>query len=151
LRGWLLDTNVVSELVRPRPEIRVLDWLDSIPKDRAFISILTLAEIDQGVEALPAGDQWRLRYQRFRDHTEAQFAGRILPLDDETVRFWGSISGQYRRSFGGQTPVVDTMLAATASRRRLHVASRNVTDLRRLGSSVFDPWSDNSADFPLEL
>jgi hypothetical protein len=151
LRGWLLDTNVVSELTRPKPEARVANWLSSIPADRAFISILTLAEIDQGVETLPPGDDRRLRYQRFRDQTEAQFAGRILALDDETVRLWGMISGQYRRAFGGRTPVIDTMLAATASRRRLHVASRNVTDLRRLGSSVFDPWSDNPADYPLEL
>jgi hypothetical protein len=151
VRGWLLDTNVVSELVRPRPEARVIAWLTSVPEDRAFISVLTLAEIDQGVEALPAGDERRLRYQHFLDRVEAQFAGRVLALDDETVRLWGAISGRYRRTFGGRAPVIDAMLAATAARRRLHLATRNVGDLRKLGVSAFDPWVEDPADYPLEL
>jgi predicted nucleic acid-binding protein len=141
----------VSELARPRPESRVLDWLSSIPADRAFVSVLTLAEIDQGIEALSPEDERRGRYQQFRSHMEAQFAGRLLPLDDETVRLWGVLSGQYRRTFGGKAPVVDTLLAATAQRRRLHVATRIVSDIRRLGVSAFDPRRDDPGQYPLQL
>ena len=151
MRGWLLDTNVLSELARPRPEPRVIDWLSSLPADRSFVSVLTLAEIDQGIEALPANDGRQERYQRFRSHVEAQFTGRILSLDDETVRAWGALSGQYRRTFGGKAPVIDALLAATAQRRRLHVATRNVSDMRRLGGSAFDPWVDDPTQYPLQL
>jgi predicted nucleic acid-binding protein len=150
MRGWLLDTNVVSELARPRPDARVLSWLASLPEGRTFVSILTLAEIDQGIESLPPSDERRPRYQRFRSQIEAQFAGRVVALDDETVRLWGVLSGQYRRTFGGKTPVIDTMLAASAQRRRLHLATRNVSDVRRLGWSAFDPWADDPAEYPLQ-
>jgi predicted nucleic acid-binding protein len=128
-----------------------LDWLSGIPADRAFVSVLTLAEIDQGIEALPPDDQRRERYRQFRSHIESQFAGRILPLDDETVRLWGVLSGQYRRIFGGKTPVIDTLLAATAQRRRLHLATRNVSDIRRVGASAFNPWVDDPIQYPLQL
>lgn len=151
MRGWLLDTNVVSELARPRPNDGVITWLAGLPEDRAFISILALAEIDQGIEALAPTDPRRETYQRFRSRIEAQFSGRVLPLDDETVRLWGKLSGQYRRALGGKAPVVDAMLVATAQRRRLHLATRNVDDVRALGWSVFDPWQDDPVGFPLQV
>jgi predicted nucleic acid-binding protein len=151
LRGWLLDTNVLSELARPQPDPNVISWLAAIPEERAFVSVLTLAEIDQGIEALPPADERRARYQRFRDHIEAQFAGRIVSLDDDAVRLWGALSGRYRRSYGGKAPVIDAFLAASAQRRNLYLATRNVADVRRLGASVFNPWSDDPAAFPLQL
>jgi predicted nucleic acid-binding protein len=151
MRGWLLDTNVVSEMVRPRPEDRVIAWLRDIPEERAFISVLTLAEIDQGIETLPEADDRRERYRRFRSHLETQFSSRILDLDNETIRLWGSLSGRYRRAFGGKAPVIDAVLAATAQRRRLYLATRNVRDVRQFGGSAFDPWADHPADFPLQI
>lgn len=151
MKGWLLDTNVISELARPKPNERVITWLRTTPEERTFVSVLTLAEVDQGIEALPQADPRRDVYRSFRSHVEARFAGRLLPLDDETVRLWGVLSGRYRLAFGGKAPVVDCLLAATAQRRRLHLASRNVADLRRLGASAFDPWLEDPADFPLQV
>lgn len=151
MRGWLLDTNVVSEMARPRPHAGVIDWLRSLPEDRAFISILTLGEIDQGVEGLDPADSRAERYRRFRSHLEAQFSTRTLPLDDDTVRLWGALSGRYRRTLGGRAPVIDAMLAATAQQRRLYLATRNTTHARPLGAVAFDPWLDNPAAFPLRL
>ncbi len=150
MRGWLLDTDVVSEMARRRPDPRVIAWLAQTPEERTFISIIVLAEVDQGIEALPPDDDRRERYRRFRDRLEAQFTGRVLPLDDETVRLWGVLSGRFRQAFGGKAPVVDTLLVATAERRRLHLATRNVRDARRLGASAFDPWTDLATDFPLQ-
>jgi toxin FitB len=150
VRGWLLDTNVVSEMARPRPERKVIAWLDTLPTERTFISILTLAEIDQGIEAFPAMDDRRDRYQRFRSHVEAQFSGRILSLDDASVRLWGAASGRYRRAMGGKAAVVDALLAAQSHGRRLYFATRNVRDVQALGWLAFDPWTDDPADFPLQ-
>lgn len=151
MKGWLLDTNVVSELARPRPVARVIEWLATLPPTRTHISVLTLAEVEQGIEALAAGDERRERYRRFADHLEAEFAGRILPLDDETVRLWGALSGRYRRDFGGKTPVVDSLLAATALRRKLYFATRNVADVQKLDCRCFDPWTDDPASYPLQF
>ena len=151
MRGWLLDTNVISELARPRPNERVIAWLTQLPESRTFVSILTLGEIDQGVEALHPGDERRERYVGFRSQIEAQFSGRIIPLDDDTIRLWGALSGQYRRALGGKAPVVDAMLTATAQRRRLHLATRNVSHVRHFGWSAFDPWTENPLDFPIQF
>ena len=145
----MLDTNVVSELARPRAEPRVLDWLRSVPSDRAFISILTIAEIGQGIEGLVPGDPRRVAYARFRDRLESDFAGRILPVSDDAVRLWGEISGRYRAQFGGKAPVIDALLTATALRSRLYLATRNLSDVVRLGASAFNPWDDNPEQFPL--
>jgi predicted nucleic acid-binding protein len=150
MRGWLLDTNVLSELVRPKPEPMVINWLRTTAPERTFVSILTLGEIDQGIASLKLNDGRRDRYDRFRTRVEADFAGRILSLDDETVRLWGALSGRYRLDLGGKAPVIDAMLAAMAQRFRLHVATRNVQDIRRLGASAFNPWSDDPAHYPLQ-
>lgn len=150
MRGWLLDTNVVSEPQRRRPSEIVLAWLQKLPPDRTFISILMLGEIYQGIEILPGDDLGRGRLLRFRNRIEAQFAGRVLPLDDETVRLWGVMSGRYRRALGGKAPAIDTMLVATAQRRRLYLATRNLSDASPHGWPVFNPWTDDTADFPLQ-
>ncbi len=141
---------MVSELQRRRPSESVVSWLRQLPPDRTFISILTLGEIDQGIEALPSEDLGRGRLLRFRNRIEAQFAGRVLSLEDETVRLWGAMSGRYRRALGGKAPVVDTMLVATAQRRRLYLATRNLSDTASHGWPVFNPWTDDVADFPLQ-
>jgi hypothetical protein len=151
LIGWLLDTNVLSESRRPQPEARVVNWLGAAPRDRCFISILTLAEFDKGIETLPAGDPRRPSLQAFVSRVEAAFAGRILTLDDDAVRTWGRLSGRYRRDFGGQAPVVDAMIAAQARKHRLIVASRNSRDFTTLECQTFNPWTDDPANFPIQL
>lgn len=150
MKGWLLDTNVVSEPSRAKPDGRVLDWMYSLPRDRTFISVLTLAEVDSGVEALAHDNPRRTKYARFRRGLEAEFSGRVLPLDNETVRLWGILAGRYQRQFGGRVPPVDGLLAANAQRQRLYLATRNLHDVQRLGVSAFDPWTDEPAEFPLE-
>lgn len=149
MRGWLLDTNVVSELGRPRAEPRVLDWLAGQRQDRAYISILTLGELDQGIEALALNDPRREPLRRFQRHIEKTFSGRILTVDDKAVRRWGALSGSYRRILGGKASVVDALIAAQAEGEALYVASRNVRDFAALGCAVFNPWTDDPADFPV--
>lgn len=111
---------------------------------------MQLAEIDQGVEALPAGDGRREKYIRFRNRLEAEFAGRILGLENETVRLRGSLSGRYRRETGGKAQVVGGLMAASAQRREFYLATRNVRDVAQLGAVTFNPWVDDPLDFPLQ-
>ncbi|MBW8812480.1 MAG: type II toxin-antitoxin system VapC family toxin [Caulobacterales bacterium] len=151
MRGWLLDTNVVSEPVRPNPDARVLAWLSALPNDRTFISILTIGEIGKGIEALRPDDGRRSKLSAFRGLLEARFVGRVLSLDDDVVRTWGAMTGRYRREFGGEAHAVDALLAATAERNRLYLATRNVRDVRALATPAFNPWTDDPAAFPIQL
>lgn len=149
MRGWLLDTKVVSEPVRPRPDLRVTSWLLAIPRERTFISVLTLAELEKGIESLKPDDPRRVKLTAQRVAVERGFARRVLSLDDDIVRHWGRLAGQYRRAFGGEAHAFDALLATTASERRLYVATRTVRDMRGLGVIVFNPWADDPTAFPL--
>ena len=144
--GWLLDTNVIAELASARPAARVAAWAGARPEDRLYISVVTLAEYDKGIENMAAGQPARRRIERAVAALEARFAGRVLSLDDATVRRWGRISGRVKRETGRAPPVVDTLLAAQAIERDLCLVTRNVKDVRHAGARVFDPWHDEEVE-----
>ncbi|MBI2584918.1 MAG: type II toxin-antitoxin system VapC family toxin [Rhodospirillales bacterium] len=148
--GWLLDTNVVAELARPGCDAKVAAWARQAPEERLYISILTLAEYDQGVAKLGPGAHARPRLAAAVAALEARFQGRVLSLDDSSVRLWGRISGRVARESGRPPPVVDTLLAAQAIERDLYLATRNVRDVRDSGAALFDPWRDDPAGCEVE-
>jgi predicted nucleic acid-binding protein len=147
--GWLLDTNVVAALISSNGAPSVKAWAADQPEDRLFLSILTLGEYDKGIHNLPTEHPDRSRYVAVRDALESRFAGRILSLDDAVVRRWGVISGAVKRRTGHAPEVVDTLLAATALESRLFLVTRNIKDVRHSGAAVFNPWTDDPAQFPL--
>ena len=149
MKGWLLDTNVISEVSGARPDRHVEKWIGSQPEHTLFLSILTIAEYQKGIEHLSPGDRLRPRLQQAVIALETRFSGRILPVSDRIALRWGSISGQVKRLTGHPPSVVDTMLAATAIEHNLYFATRNVADVSRSGAAVFNPWKDNPANFPL--
>ena len=148
--GWLLDTNVVAELARPGCDAKVAAWARRAPEERLFISVLTLAEYDHGVEKLAPGAGARPRLAAAVAALEARFQGRVLSLDDANVRLWGRISGRVAREAGRPPTVIDTLLAAQAIEHDLYLATRNVRDVRDSGATLFDPWRDDPAGFGVE-
>jgi len=147
--GWLLDTNVVSELAGSRCDPKVAAWAREQAEDRLFISILSLGEYDKGIENLPLGSPARRRFAAAVAALETRFAGRVVSLDDAVVRRWGRISGALQRAAGRAPPVIDTLIAATAIENDLYLVTRNVRDVRDSGAAIFDPWTDDPAEFPL--
>lgn len=147
--GWLLDTNVIAALINPNGAPSVKRWAAGQDEDRFFISILTLAEYDKGIENLPPGDENRYRYAAARDALEDRFAGRILSVSDPIARRWGILSGRVKQMTGHAPPVIDTLFAATAIEHNLYLATRNVKDTRASGAAIFDPWQDDPERFPL--
>ena len=147
--GWLLDTNVVSALINPNGAPSVKAWAAGEDEENLFLSVLTLAEYDKGIFNLAEDHSDRQRYIASRDALEARFAGRILSVDDATVRRWGRISGTVKRETGHPPQVIDTLLAATAIEHDLYLATRNVRDTAHAGATVFDPWNDDPERFPL--
>jgi len=147
--GWLLGTNVVSELARPGGSPRVEAWARAQDEARMFISVLTLGEYDKGLHNLPQASPARARIAGSIAVIEARFAGRVLGLEDTVVRRWGRISGAAQKATGAPPPVIDTLLAATAIERDLYMVTRNARDFVHSGAAVFDPWTDDPGRFPL--
>jgi hypothetical protein len=149
VNGWLLDTNVISEMSGARADPKVSKWFNAQVEQSLILSILTIAEYQKGIEHLPPGDKLRPRLQRAVVALERRFSGRILPVSNPIVLRWGAISGEVKRLTGHSPSVVDTLLAATAIEHGLYLATRNVLHVAHSGAAVFNPWKDDPAQFPL--
>ena len=148
MKGWLLDTNVVSELARAKGDGRVVAWADRQPETAIFISILTIAEFEKGIAALPPDAPARPRLEAAVAALENRFQGRILAVENAIVRRWGRISGSIKRLQGQAPPVIDTLLAATAIEHDVCLVTRNLKDVRDTGALVFNPWADDPPPDP---
>jgi toxin FitB len=147
--GWLLDTNVISTIINPNGAPTVKAWAAGQDESTLFLSILTLGEYDKGIHNVADDHPDRPRFVAARDRLATRFAGRSLSVSDAIVRRWGVISGTTKRLTRRSPPVIDTLLAATALEHDLYLATRNVADVRDSGASIFDPWNDDPANFPL--
>jgi predicted nucleic acid-binding protein len=134
--SYLLDTNVVSELVRPRPNARVTRWIREVPSSALHLSVLSLGEIRRGVESLPDG----ARKERLRVWLEqelpAWFEDRLLSISAPVADRWGRLLA----AVGRPVPAIDSLLAATAVHHGLRLVTRNAADFRFPGLDVVDPW-----------
>lgn len=136
---FLLDTCVLSELRRPRPDAGVATWVSSTDEDRLYLSVVAFMEIQKGITRL-GDDSRRAALQNWLDRDlTARFAGRVLPVDAETALTWGTLMGEAERQ-GTPVPVVDALLAATAAARNLTLVTRKTADFRSLPVRVMNPW-----------
>lgn len=149
MRGWLLDTNVVAELISARCASRVSAWVNSQPEDRLFLSILTFGEYQKGLHLLTESDARRSRITDQIKSLHDRFFGRIVPVSEQTVLRWGAISGRIKRLTGHPPPVIDTLFAAAAIETGLYLATRNIKDVAQSGAALFNPWEDDPIDFPV--
>ena len=143
--GWLLDTNVIAEIIGAGGSARVKAWAASQDEATLYLSILTIGEYDKGIANLPDDDLRRTAFMASRDNLAARFGPRLLSVSDPIIRRWGAISGTVRRDTGHPPPVIDTMLAATALEQDLILATRNLRAVRLSGAALFDPWEDDPA------
>jgi toxin FitB len=136
---YLLDTNVVSEAVKPKPSRAVLTWLAEVDEDRVFLSTITIAEVRRGIALAAAGKRRDALERWLRDDLVERFAGRLIPIDVAVAEAWGDLMGESRRR-GTALSVMDGFLAATARARSLTLVTRNVADFAPLGLMLLDPW-----------
>ncbi|HVY34857.1 MAG TPA: type II toxin-antitoxin system VapC family toxin [Caulobacteraceae bacterium] len=134
--SYLIDTCVLSEIVKPRPEPCVIDWFAAVNSDALFISALTLGEILRGVERLPPGRK-RERIGAWLEMDLPQWFGeRVLSIDAAVSDEWGRLAGLSSRTL----PAVDALIAATALRHRLTLVTRNLADFAGTGVVIVNPW-----------
>lgn len=135
----VIDTNIVSELMRAEPSEEVLAWMNDRPPRELFVTAITEAEIRTGIASLPEGKRRRSLAQACERAFESLFAGRVLPFDRDAARANAEIVAA-RRAIGRPVAQADGQIAAIARSRDMAVATRNIRDFQFMGIEVFDPW-----------
>src|SRR5438445_12147600 len=135
MSGFLLDTNCISEIVRLKPEPRVMDWMEAVDEALLYLSVLTLGEIRKGLAGLPQGKR-RSRLETWLEvELQARFSGRILSIDAAVADRWGLLAAAAKIK-GKPLSAIDGLLAATAIHHNLTIVSRNVGDFTNTQAAV---------------
>ena len=138
MSGFLVDTNVLSELTRPQPEAQVERFLRDA-KSSVFISVLSVGEIRKGIASLPLSNKRTALKDWLDNEILPWFEDRILPVTLPIAGHWGDLAGQLKTS-GRPRPVIDSLLAATALEHDLTLVTRNTRDYEGLGVPILNPW-----------
>jgi len=138
--SYILDTCVISEMVKPSPHRNVLEWMGQQNEDVLYLSVLTIGEIQKGISRLPDNLK-KTNLQSWLDiDLKCRFENRLLPIDEEVSKIWGTIQAMAEKS-GRKIPVIDSLIAATGLVHQMAVVTRNSSDMPSLpGLTIFNPW-----------
>ena len=137
--NYLLDTNVVSEWVKPSPNANVVAWLAETNEDEVFISVCTLAELSFGIAWMPKGKRRDRLDEWLRNDLPVRFDGRIVAIDMAVADAWGRLQARVKRK-GHSLGVMDGLIAATAEIYGMTLVTRDTKDLEPAGASLLNPW-----------
>jgi predicted nucleic acid-binding protein len=137
--GYLLDTNVISEMVKLRPEAKVVSWVQTTSEELLYLSVLTIGEIRKGIDSLPRSNKRGLMESWLANDLVLRFAGRILQVNLDIAERWGLISARAKIA-GAPLAVIDGLMAATALHHNLTFVTRNTKDVRAAGINMLNPW-----------
>ena len=138
--SFLLDTNVVSEWMKPRPNVGLVGWLADVDEDRTFLSVITLAELRYGIERLAQSNRKNRLEEWVEGELPLRFEGRILGVDGEIANFCGKVVAR-SEALGRRVDAMDGLIAATAEVHGLTVVTRNVSDFQYVVKNVLNPWT----------
>lgn len=142
MRGWLLDTNVISELRKPHCDTRVKAWADDQLPTSLYLSRVTIAEIRYGLERLPTADRSPKRLEAWlANELRPWFADRLLDIDEDVFVVWRRLV-EKGKAMRHTFPQPDLFIAATAALHDLCVVTRNAADFLLTGVPVLNPWTD---------
>jgi toxin FitB len=137
--NYLLDTCVLSEFTRHQPDEKVIRWVDSITENRLFLSVISIGEIQHGIERLPDSHRKTELLVWLNNGLIQRFDRRLLPLETQTMLVWGALIARMERS-GKPMPVMDSLITATAIQNNLIIVTRNVADFTDCGVQLINPW-----------
>jgi len=139
VNGFLLDTNVLSELIKAEPDGNVVRWVEETEETILFLSVLTLGEVRSGIERMNPGRRRGQLESWFKVDLRQRFQNRILSITDTIADRWGALSASAAKK-GRPLPVIDGLLAATALHHDLIVVTRNDVDVNGTGVPTLNPW-----------
>jgi len=137
---YLLDTCLISELIKKTPEPSILSWISSMEEHHLYISVLTLGEIQKGISRLVSSKRKHSLQSWLNEDLRNRFENRVLEITPEIALVWGEIQGKAENE-GAPLPVIDALLAATALIHEMTIVTRNQKDMRRSGVKILNPWS----------
>jgi predicted nucleic acid-binding protein len=140
---YLLDTCVVSELIKKQPEKWVIDWLQLQTEGDLFLSVLTIGEIGKGIAKMPDSLKKEQLHHWLDNDLRHRFHNRILPIHDAIALLWGAIQGNAEKN-GQKLAVIDSLIAATAIFHDLTLVTRNSADMMHSGCQLLNPWEKSS-------
>lgn len=136
---YLLDTCIISEVTKKKPDEKVVNWLLSIDEQSLFLSVLTIGELQKGITKLTDPSKKQKLETWLNTDLQQRFAGRIININTEIIMLWGTILGRLEL-LGTKLPVVDSLLAATALCNDLILVTRNVKDIKQSDCNYLNPW-----------
>ena len=139
--SFLLDTNVISEWVKARPDRGVVAWLAAVDEDQVFISVVTLAELRYGIERMTAGSRRNQLTQWSLEELPLRFEGRVLSINHIIADIWGKIVARSEAA-GRPIGAMDAFIAATAEVHDLTLITRNVSDFETSINAIINPWAE---------
>jgi toxin FitB len=137
--NYILDTNVISELVAARPDPRVVNWINSVDSSQVFLSVIAIGEIKKGVEKLPDSDRKVKLDQWLHEDLWVRFENQLLAIDPETMLIWGRLIARLE-AVGRPISAIDSLLAATALQWQHTLVTRNAAHFALTGVSLLNPW-----------
>ena len=140
--NYILDTNVVSELIAAQPNPQVIQWIDSIPAEHFYLSVITIGEIVKGIEKLPKSAHKQTLINWLHSDLLVRFQDRLLALDVQTLITWGRLVARLE-AIGRPLPAIDSLLTATAAAAGFTLVTRNVIDFADTGIALLNPWDAN--------
>ena len=136
---YLLDTCVISEMIKPKPDENVISWLEEQDENSLYLSVLTFGEIEKGIEK--ASNQ--IRKQKIRlwveDDLKKRFEGRIIPISFTIAAEWGKMQGK-SKLLGKPLPTMDGLIAVSGLVSQCIVVTRNISDMEQSSAELFNPW-----------
>lgn len=136
---YLIDTCIVSEVMKKNPSAHVVKWIDSVIENDIYLSVLTIGELQKGVTKIKNKKRQILMQQWLDKEIRGRFAERIINIDSEIVEQWGILAGESAMQ-GVSLPAIDSLIAATAKTRNLVVVTRNIKDFKKCRVKSFDPF-----------
>jgi toxin FitB len=138
--SFLLDTNLISEWMKPRPNPGVVAWLADVDEDRTFLSVVTLTELRYGIERLATGNRRQRLEDWLQEELPLRFEGRLLPIDSGVADACGRFVA-HSEALGHRMEVMDAFIAATAATHRLTLVTRDVSHFQPVLRNVLNPWT----------
>ncbi len=137
--NYILDTNVISELVAARPDPKVAEWIQSVDSDHIFLSVIAIGELQKGIEKLPDSDRKSKLDHWLQEDLLVRFENHLLSIDLQTMLIWGRLNAQLE-SIGRPISAIDSLLAATALQWQFTLVTRNTSHFAQSGVFVINPW-----------